>query len=227
MRDPQKLGVFEKAGVWLGVWTAPKGVEVQRPSRRQVAIASALVVALLAVLAALVVPPLESGKRSGAERRAAAQRAVVKREEAHLRADQRLHLAGGRRPAGADSPALRRRARPQLEAAITRDARSRVAHGTLQGPVSRTECEPSTDTEETNLKAPTGIYKCLVVTNAIQGSPTNSPATVGYPFVATVTYRDFGFAWCKENPQPGEKAGPGLAHVRLSRRCAGRLRDVL
>jgi hypothetical protein len=99
LRDPQKLGVFEKAGVWLGVWTAPKGVEVQRPSRRQVAIASALVLAVLAVLAALVLPPLESGKRSGAEGGGAASRG------------QARGGAPARRPAPAPGarPAARRR----------------------------------------------------------------------------------------------------------------------
>jgi hypothetical protein len=223
----QQVGFFEKVGIWLGLWTGPKGVEVDRPSRGKVAAVAAGVLVVLGVIAALVIPPLQSGKRSGEEQRRAEHAAVVRREEARLRADQRLHLATGQRPRGADSPELRRAARVQLAAALLGDARARVKAGKLDGPVRKAACEPSTPGEETNLRARTGLYKCIVVTGSIQKTPGNFSATVGYPFVATVDYRRFGFAWCKTNPQPGEKAGHGLARVLLDRRCAGRLRPVL
>ncbi len=227
MRDQKQVGFFEKAGVWLGIWTGPKGVDIQRPPRRKVAAVTAAVLVALGVIAAIVVPPLQRGKRAGERRDRAQQAAEVRREEAQLRVDQRLQLASGHRPAGADSPALRRRARGQLEQAIMRDARARVRSRTLDGPVSNTACEPSTGREETNLRSPTGLYKCIVVTGAIEKSQRNFSATVGYPFVATIDYRRFGFAWCKTNPRPGEQAGHGLARVLLDRRCAGRLRPVL
>jgi type II secretory pathway pseudopilin PulG len=223
----QQVGFFEKAGIWLGLWTGPKGVEVERPSRRKVLAVALGVLVLLGVIAALVIPPLESGKRSGAERERAERAALLRRERAQLAADQRLHLAVGHRPAGPDSPAVRRQARPQLESVITRDARARVKAGKLDGPIRSTSCEPSTRQEETNLRAHTGLYKCLVTTGKIAPTQRTYSATVGYPFVATVDYRRFGFAWCKTNPRPGEKAGHALARVLLDRRCAGRLRAVL
>jgi hypothetical protein len=223
----EQVGFFEKAGIWLGIWTGPKGVEVERPSLGRVAAVAAVVLVVLGVLAAIVVPPLQSGKRSGEEQRRAERAAAVRREAAHLRADQRLHVATGTRPPGTDSPKLRRAARVQLEGVILSDARSRVKTGKLGGPVRNAACEPSTGREETNLRARTGLYKCIVVTGSIERSPSNFSATVGYPFVATIDYRRFGFAWCKTNPQPGERAGHGLARVLLDRRCAGRLRAVL
>lgn len=227
MRDQKQVGFFEKAGVWLGIWTGPKGVDIQRPPRRKVAAVAAGVLVFLGVIAALVVPPLERSKRAGERRERAQQAAEVHREEAQLRVDQRLHLAIGHRPAGKDSPALRRAARAQLEQAITRDAHGRVKSGALDGPVRSTTCEPSTGREETNLRSAHGLYKCLVATGHIEKTPHTFSATVGYPFVATIDYRRFGFAWCKTNPQPGERAGHGLARVLLDRRCAGRLRAVL
>jgi type II secretory pathway pseudopilin PulG len=227
LRDRKQVGFFEKAGVWLGIWTGPKGVDIQRPPRRKVAAVAAAVLVVLGVLAAIVVPPLERSKRATDRRERAQHAAEVRREEAQLRVDQRLHLATGHRPAGKDSPALRRAARVQLEQAITRDARGRVKSGALDGPVIATTCDPSTDREETNLRSPHGLYKCLVATGHIEKTDRNFSATVGYPFVATVDYRRFGFAWCKTNPQPGERAGHGLARVLLDRRCAGRLRAVL
>lgn len=226
MRDPRKLGFLEKVGVWLGLWTAPKGVDVQRPSRRRVAGVAAGLLVVAGVTAAIVVPPLERGKRAGERRDRAEQRVAVRREEARLRVDQRLHVATGRRPAGADGPALRRKARAQLELAITHDARERARTGQLDGPIAKTTCEPSTDREETNLRAGTGLYKCHAVTGSVRGV-NNVPAIVGYPFVATIDYGRFRFAWCKTNPRPGEQAGHGLARVLLDRRCAGRLRAVL
>jgi type II secretory pathway pseudopilin PulG len=227
LRGQKQLGPFEKAGIWLGIWTGPKGVEVERPSRRKVAAVAAGVIVVLGVIAAIVIPPLESGKRTGEERERARHAAEVRREAAQLRVDQRLHVASGRRPGGPDGPALRRAARVQLEGAILRDARARVKSGKLDGPARNATCEPSTDREETNPRASTGLYKCLVATGSIAKSRSNFSATVGYPFVATIDYRRFSFAWCKTNPQPGERAGHGLARVLLDRRCAGRLRAVL
>jgi hypothetical protein len=187
-----------------------------------------MALALLAfagVVAALVVPPLESGKRTGERRERAQRRAVILREEARLRADQRPRFAAGHRPAGGDRPAARREARAQLERLITRDARARVRAGKLGGPIAETSCEPSFATE-TNLGARTGLYKCLVVTGRTKGS-TGAPLLVGYPFVARIDYRRFSFSWCKTNPRPGEQAGKNLARVELDVRCAGRLRKGL
>jgi len=53
LRDQKQVGFFEKAGVWLGIWTGPKGVDIQRPPRRKVAAVAAavLVVGMAACVA--------------------------------------------------------------------------------------------------------------------------------------------------------------------------------
>jgi hypothetical protein len=44
---------------------------------------------------------------------------------------------------------------------------------------------------------------------------------VGQPFVAAGSLRDGRYAWCHENPAPGEgMAGAGV-HVAMSRACTG------
>jgi type II secretory pathway pseudopilin PulG len=226
LRDPQKLGFFGKVGAWLHIWTPPKDVEIPPPpSRRRLAAMGIIALFVIGVIAALVIPPLQRGKEAGDKRRAAARVRLIRSEEASLAADQRIQFASGKRPAAGDSRAARSDARTQLERAITRDARTRVRTGKLDGPVTDTTCEPSSDFE-LDLAKQTGLYKCLVVTSHTTGQ-TGAQLQIGYPFVARVDYRGYRFAWCKTNPRPGEQAGHNLAHVKLDPRCAGRLSKIL
>jgi hypothetical protein len=95
-----------------------------------------------------------------------------------------------------------------VRARVARDARARVAAGTLQGPVRRVRCryEPAGPGARVRLA-------CLAVTSA------TAAALVGQPFVVTGSLRDGRYAWCHENPRPAEGAsGTGIA-VRLPAAC--------
>ena len=72
------------------------------------------------------------------------------------------------------------------------------------------------------------VYKCFVATTVNQQGEGNDKFDTGYPFVATIFNRTRKLAWCKENPQPGEKTkGHGLARVVMSPVCAGKLSALL
>ena len=212
------------------MWTAPKGVEVPAIPWRRVALSATAAVVGLMAAGVVVVPLIEEGKRDAERRERTEREAAARREEARLREDQRLHIgksslrdAGG---APAESRRVRRILRRELEAAITRDARGRVRRGALDGPIVDTNCVPSRPADA-GLSSRSGLFKCFVVSGESVGA-RGVPLVSGYPFVATIDYRDGTLAWCKTNPRAGEKAGGStLARVRLSRACAGRLADVL
>jgi hypothetical protein len=172
---------------------------------------------LLGAAAALIVPEIDEGKQRGAERERRERARAIRAEERRLRLDQRVQRG---RATPADSLRERRGLAGKLERAITRDARTRRG----LGPVAYTTCSASAD--ERDLRRRRGLYKCLAVTLNSR-TPKGLALETGYPFVAQVDYRSGRYAWCKTNPRPGEKAGEGLAHLPLSRECAGRLRDVL
>jgi hypothetical protein len=200
-------------------------VEVPPVPWRRIAIGSAVGVLALGGLAALVVPAIQQSKDEHARRERAKSEAIVRRQLAELRADQRPHF-GRTAPAGPrPSAAERGRARRALERAITRDLRARAAVGTVDGPIRRTDCERGLSGR---LDPSTGraVYLCTAVRREIVGA-RNMPAVVGYPLVATMDFERGRFCWCKTHPLPGEHDTRGIPHVKLSRRCAGPLRHVL
>ena len=175
------------------------------------AVATAIV---LGGAAALIVPAIDEGKDKAAakERRERASR--VRAETARLREEQRPRR--GRASKNAPFPAVI----DALERSITRDARGR-----LEDPIRFTTCSPSGLTR----RAPNprfAIYKCLAVTGE-SSTERGLPLQTGYPFVARVTRRSHRYAWCKQNPVAGEKAGEAFARVPLSPECAGPLAEVL
>ncbi|MDQ4049715.1 MAG: hypothetical protein M3131_10120, partial [Actinomycetota bacterium] len=133
------------------------------------------------------------------------------------------------RPAGRLTAAERLRARRGLvaavERAITREARARVASGTLTGRIARTECSPSTASgvppgAEADLRRRIRAYDCLAVTRDIPATRTNAPGRLGHPFRAVVDFERFTFVFCKTNPPAGERAVPDpRALPRLARAC--------
>jgi hypothetical protein len=207
---------WETVGAWLHIWTAPRGVEVPPIPRRKLALWGIALAAAIAVALALIIPPLESGKRRGAAERAREQAAAMAAESARLRVDQRLHIQTV--PPGADLVAA-------LESAVDGDARARARAGKIDGPVLSTSCSPATDNV---IQFPhSRVYKCFVSTSpAKPGVLRGDEIGTGYPFVATVYARTRRVAWCKENPRPDEK-GRRLTGVRLSPVCAGKLSQVL
>jgi hypothetical protein len=124
--------------------------------------------------------------------------------------------------AGARRDALVR----DLEAAITRDARARARRGVLDGPIAHTRCERAEIAGEERFARVFGRYQCLAVSSTNR-SVRGHPFETGYPFVATIHYRQLRYVWCKLNPRPGEKAaGKATAVVPVPRVCAGPLASI-
>jgi hypothetical protein len=212
---PPRLTRWETLGAWTGIWTPPKGVEVPPVPVRKLllwGLAGALVVA---GLLALIIPPLQHGKKQGAARVARENALAVQRQAAKLRADQRLHTT-----TFTSAPVA------ALEAAITADAKGRAAAGTLKGPVVATKCRPA---GVGSTRYPRSrVYNCFVASKDNVQGEGKDVLTIGYPFIATIYYAGHRLAWCKKNPQPGEKTrGHGLAHVAMSPVCAGKLAALL
>jgi hypothetical protein len=214
---PPRLTRWELLGAWLHIWTPPKDVPVPPLPRRKAAAWALALLAATGVGLALLIPPLERGKRAGAARLAAEQAAIVAAETARLRADQAIHRASG----GAGTPLVR-----QLEQAVTADARARAAAHTLDGPVVDTQCAPAG--RSVVLYPGSRVYTCFVATAANRAGARGDRFSVGYEFVATIYFGSRRLAWCKENPRPGEKTGGhGIAHVPLSPECAGVLAKLI
>src|SRR3954451_13297172 len=197
---------WETVGAWLHVWTAPKGVEVPPVPVRKIVIGTVALALVAAVAAALVIPPLNSGKARGAADRAQQAAAADAAEAARLRRDQRPHalqVADGRSLVAA------------LEAGIDADARRRVAHRTMSGQILRTDCSASPP--YVAVFPHSRVYKCFVLmTTGHQGVLPGDKFGTGYSFVATIYSAQRRVVWCKENPHPDEKGARGANHVTTS-----------
>jgi hypothetical protein len=160
--------------------------------------------AILAGLAAIAVawPYVERDKRAGADQRAA--EAADRRAERvrELREDQRPRRAALPEQArlqvasagGLVSQPAARLAGTQLAAAIGEDVRSRIAAGTLEGPLLETTCDPVRERS-----AGGSGYNCFALT----GLRTVAGRTIesGYRFSGRVDL-PAALVWCKENPRP-------------------------
>jgi type II secretory pathway pseudopilin PulG len=209
---------WELVGAWLGIWTPPKGVEIPPVPVRKIAWWTVGVLAAIGVALALIIPPLEQGKRQGAAERARQQAAAERVVINQLRADQRPHELVV--PAG-------RSLAPALETAISSDARARVRAKTMTGSVRGTHCDPVPSYDA--VYPHSRVYRCFVTTSAdFHGTVGNGGTFAsGYPFVATIYPRTRRLVWCKENPHADEKGGRDSFNVTLSPRCAGKLNEVI
>jgi hypothetical protein len=183
---------------------------------RKLAMWGALAALVLGAVAAVAVPRIDRSKKQGAAQRAREQAAADNAERARLRADQRIHRLAV--PIGVAPVAA-------LEAAITADAKQRVAAKTISGPVLSTRCEPAA---ADIIQFPASrVYKCFVRTATGLPGEGGDVLGTGYPFVATVYTRQHRIAWCKENPHADEKGSKGDVRVKMSPVCAGKLSQVL
>jgi type II secretory pathway pseudopilin PulG len=215
-RRAKSLTRAEIVGAWLHIWTAPKGVEVPPVPVRKLLVGAGVGAVVVAIGAALVIPPLQRGKEAGAARRARESAAALRAEIARLRVDQRPRSL--RVPRGKSLSAA-------LERAITADAVDRAHKRTITGPILGTRCEPSPSYD--SVYAGSRVYKCFVKTSTgHQGVLHGDRFGTGYPFVATIYVAQRRLVWCKENPRPDEK-GRQNGDSRLSRSCAGRLSEIL
>jgi len=217
-REASALGVFEKVGAWLRIWTPPKGVEVPPVPRWRLVLGALLATVVLVPAGLLVGGAIDTGKSTGARERGRREAARVAAERHRLAIDQRPH--SGRAVARTRAAMVH-----DLERAINGDARRRVRQGRLGGPVLRTFCEHSEIAAEARLAAVLARYECTVVT-AENRSVKGYPFVTGYVFVATIHFRQRLLVWCKTNPRPGEGARGEAIAVKLPRSCAGPLRDL-
>jgi hypothetical protein len=207
---------WEILGAWLHVWTPPKGLEVPPVPWRKLVFWGALAAFVIAAVAVVSVPRIDESKKQGAAERAKQAAAADDAERARLRADQRVHSAT--LAAGADAVAA-------LEAAITADAKARVAAKTISGPVLATRCDYTS--AAVSRFPDSRVYKCFVTTaTGLHGEGSDVLGT-GYPFVATIYTGKRRLAWCKENPHADEKGTKGDVRVKVSPVCAGKLSEVL
>lgn len=168
--------------------------------------AGVLVLAALVVGTALLVPVITRDKRETArrertelERHRAAERRRLLREQLPRRG--RLASEAAQLPA--------------LEAAITADARRRVAAGELPTAVRRTDCEPLAR------RGGRLLVDCTAVTSDIPASAESRGGRVGYPYRAALDPSSRRYAFCKTSGSPGEGSlGSGL-QVELPRACGG------
>jgi hypothetical protein len=182
--------------------------------------------AVLAV-AAVSVPIIGSlredagGKR---ERATARQQALEAAERVRLTHDSRAIRAGG--------PPLREGADPlehraalvtDAESRIARDARGRVAAGSIDGDIRGAQCDPFPKTQERNAAEQdpatrVGRYDCVAYTSKVELGRQNRAGLFGYPYWLVIDYADSKLVWCKVTPRAGE-GGRSLAAVPVPVPC--------
>lgn len=188
------------------------------------------VLALGAVVAAVALAPqISDTKREQAE----AQR----RQEAQLRARRIEQLKAEQRPRFGRSAAvtppgaepqrrlvLRARLMDELTTAIVTDARRRVRHGALDGPIRRAACEPfprSVDRlgAEADLSRRRGRYSCIAVTSDFAQTEHSIGGVIGHQYRALVDFHTGAYAFCKIAGQ----SGPSRDQLATTpRACGGR-----
>jgi hypothetical protein len=176
------------------------------PARRVVLAVLALLVAA-GVVAVIVFGPriAESNRERAAEQRRAERKAQVA-ELARLRAEQRPRtgtiVAGG--------------AIPGVEAAITRDARARVASGELPTPALRTDCRPAGHDAAERV-----LLSCTAVTSDVRATETTRGVMIGYPYRAAVAPASGRYGLCKISGRPGEGSLTRRVEIPLPKACGG------
>lgn len=166
----------------------------------------ALLAAVAVVLALLVPPALENaGENRENQRRAAA--ANLERI--------RLKLVEEQRPRRATLPLPLRAS--ALEAAVGTDFERRIRAGDLDGPAGETSCRPV----EGRQTAGATVFTCLARQGTGSGIYGDRKLVSGYRFRARVVEATGAAAWCKENPQPLHADQEEFVVVPLSKACTG------
>jgi hypothetical protein len=215
--DRPRATRWEILGARLRIWTPPRDVEIPPISRRAVAVTiTALVLATVAVVT-LVAPAIYRSKDRTAARERREHAASARSERARLALEQRAHHArsadAARLHAAGRDAAARAALLADARAHVDRDVRARVAAGKLDGPISDVRCEYSRGDSGSRVH-----LDCLAITSTLaarQGPSVN----VGHPFVVGASLRDGRYAWCKENPLPGEGAAGRAISVALPAAC--------
>jgi hypothetical protein len=181
-------------------------------------------VAVLALMVVVLVHLAGDNGTSARERRATA----AATERARLTREQRPHHAAvvalrDDDPRAPPATRVERRVAlvNRLEAAITVDARGRVARHELRARAIRsTSCHALVNNargDELDLRKPLGRYACEAAVETASNAGITS--TLGVPFVGTIDYPKGRLTWCKDNPTSASDVKSALAFVRLSREC--------
>jgi len=200
-----KASRWEILGAWLRIWTPPRDVEIPPVPRRSAALVAALCVAAIVAGVTVIAPAIDRAKQRSAARQARSDALFERRERARLARDQRPVSARAAHVARLHQAGRLAQARDALLAdarrRIARDARARVAAGTLEGPVRSVRCRYRPDDRGARVR-----FACLAISAQAAG------ATLGQPFTGAGSLHDGRYAWCHENPRPGEGAsGTGIS----------------
>jgi len=192
-----------------------------RFSRRQKLTAAVVAGVVVLVGLAIAIPLLLTSKSEHVAKQTAADRAAAARKAASLRVAQRP--VSGRLAVRADSASTSARNAQVVafEAAITRDARARVAAGRLKGPVRETLCGPLESGvrrgDELDLGKRVGRFDCVAVLRDVvkQGKVVGH---LGHNYVGVIDFATGGYVVCQANPNQSE-AGRDLAVAPLPHAC--------
>ena len=203
---------WEILGAWLRIWTAPRDVEIPPIPWRAIALLAGVVAAATVAGILLVVPALDRSKQRTAAIEQRREAAAARATRARLRHDQRALTARATSVARLYRSGREAAARAELlrhaRASVRRDARARVAAGEFDVPVRSARCRP-----RPGGVAPRVLLACLAITTE------NAQVRVGQPFLVAGSLRDGRYAWCHQNPPPGEgMAGRGVG-VALPTQC--------
>jgi hypothetical protein len=215
----------EIVGAWLHLWTPRRDTYIPPvPVVRLLLVVLAL--AALTVGAADLISTSKEQTRARERRQAAAANARLRAQFAREQLPRHARFAGAGTAgaAAAELPVRRRRVLQGLEAAITADSQRRFRAHVLDTPVTRTSCVPFVRPTRLHppqppLRATTGKYECLGVTDAVVATGRTPAGEFGFPFWARVDFRRGSAVWCKVNPRPGERGIGGDVFVPLARQC--------
>jgi hypothetical protein len=208
---PRRANPFEIVGAWLRIWTPPRDVDIPPVPWRKLAYGTAAAIVVIGAALAVLVPRIDSGKRSRAQQAAAFEEHAIAKNRARVVREQRAHHATGAAllpPAGASAPELqaaRAKLMTKVEASIMADAVARAHAGQIRAVEGPTKC---TTTPGTQAGGPIGVFDCFTVTRTIHRTSGGAAGSIGYPFRAVVDFKAFTYAWCKTEQFPGEKLIP-------------------
>jgi type II secretory pathway pseudopilin PulG len=176
------------------------------PARKVVLAVLALLVAAGVVAVIVFGPRIAESNRERAVEQRRAERKAQAAEVARLRAEQRPRTgtiaAGG--------------AIPGVEAAITRDARARVASGELPTRALRTDCRPAGHDAADRV-----LLSCTAITSDVPATETTRGVMTGYPYRAAVAPASGRYGLCKISGRPGEGSLTRRVEIPLPKACGG------
>lgn len=207
---PRRASIFEIVGAWLRLWTPPRDVEIPPVPWKKIALWTGVAIVVVGAALAVMVPRIDSGKNTRAEKDAAAAARAQAANRARIVAEQRPRHGSDAalKPAAGASASEQTAARTALvhrvEQAVLDDSRARARTGEIRKVSGPTTC---TVTPGTKVGA-IGVYDCFTVTRAIKSTSGNVAGTIGYPYRAVVDFGKFAYTWCKTEQFPGERLIP-------------------